>query len=702
MAVLIGLLTSMGVAQAQDTSSSSPEAPAASPSDGPRPYLALKRRPRPRPAIARQITTPSPAPVAAKAVVAVPVPAPMVRNVAPLPPAELEAFVDGLMRRGMAEDHIAGATIAVVQNGQVILKKGYGVASLKDRRAVDPDQTLFRIASISKTFTWIALMNEIEAGRMRLDGPVNLYLPEPIQIRGKNQAPILLRHLMTHTPGFEDRALGQLFERDWKRVRPLNEYLRQERPRRVREPGALPAYSNYGVALAGAALANVTGKPFEQLVADEIIFPAGMTHTTFRDARPWRDDLPAPMNAALAANRSDGFRWTPLGWREQAPELTGQIAPAGGASSTAADMSRYMMLLLGDGTIDGKTIYSPRTAQAFRTSMYRPAPEAAGWNAGFQDVPLPGGRRGFGHLGDTLWFHSNLVVVPDLGLGVFIAVNTDTGAELPSILPSAIIERFYSPPPAVPVTQPLSAEAAKAFEGDYLGTRRAYHGLEGFIGRIIRTASVRATPDGQLALLVDSKSTLWNATDRPGVFKAVNGPELLVFEMADGRATRFYPPVGFAAFERVGFPFNSGLLAWFVSLAALASIATLAGVFMRDRRETRQTPTQTRANLLQTTQAALWLISLGCVGMFASKSSDIAAVFFGWPSGWLVTGSACALVASVLTVVTLVMAPMVWRGGRRVDSWTTLRKLAFTYTVLLYTGLAVLLLLWNFLLPWSG
>ena len=700
---MIGFLISPNLAQAQDTAPA--EAAAAPLPAAPRPYTSL-RRARPRPV--RAVSAPAPTPPAAAATTATAAaPAPFKPSAAPLPPADLEAFVDGLMRRGMTEDHIAGATIAVVQNGQVVLKKGYGVASLKNRRAVDPDKTLFRVASISKTFTWIALMNEIEAGRMRLDAPVNLYLPEALQVKSRkrmifwdtNQPPVRVRDLMTHTPGFEDRALGQLFEEDWKRVRPLNEYLRQERPRRVRAPGVLPAYSNYGAALAGAAVSNVTGKPFEQLVADEIIFPAGMTHTTFRDARPWRDDLPAPMTEALAADRSDGFRWTPLGWREQPPELTGQIAPAGGASSTAADMSRYMLLLLGNGTIDGKTIYSQRTAQAFRTPMYRPATDAAGWNAGFQDIPLPGDRRGFGHAGDTLWFHSNLVVVPDLNMGIFIAVNTDTGADLPSEVPSAIIERFYSPPPAVPVTRPLSADAAKIYVGDYLGARRAYRSLEAFVTRIIRSASVRATPDGQLALMSDSKSTLWNATDRPGVFKAVDGPELLVFEVTDGRAVRFYSPGGSSAYERVGFPYGSGLLIWIVSLATLASIATLAGVFMRDRRETRQTPTQTRANLLQTTQAALWLISLGCVGMFASKSDDIASVFFGWPSGWLVTGSACALVASVLSFGTLLMAPMVWRGGRRVDSWTTLRKLAFTYTTLLYVTLAVLLGLWNFLLP---
>ena len=701
IAAMIGFLMSASFAQAQDVAPPPPppENPAPVVSQGPRPYTTLRRRPRPRLAAPRPATAPA-------AVTPAAIAAPPVAGVTPLPPAELEAFVDGLIRRSMAEDHIAGATIAVVQNGQLVMKKGYGVASLKERRAVDPDKTLFRIASISKTFTWIALMNEIEAGRMRLDAPVNLYLPEPLQVKSRkraifwdtNQPPITLRHLMTHTPGFEDRALGQLFEEDPRRVRSLNEYLRQESPRRVRDPGVLPAYSNYGTALAGAAVANVTGKPFEQLVAEQIIFPAGMTRTTFRDARPWRDDLPAPMAPELAADRSAGFRWTQLGWREQLPEMTGQIAPAGGASSTAADMGRYMMLLLGGGTLDGKTIYSPRAAQAFRTPMYRPLPEAAGWNAGFKDIPLPGGRRGFGHNGMTLWFHSNLVVVPELGLGVFIAVNTDTGAELPGIVPSAIVEHFYSPRPAVPVIRPLSAANARIYQGDYLGTRRAYRGLEGFVTQMIRRAEVRVTPNGQLAILNDGRSTLWNATDKPGVFQAAEGAGVLTFEVTDGRAIRFYAPDGVAAFERVGFLRSSGLFAWIVVLSALAAIATLAGVFMRDRRETRQTPTQTRANLLQTTQATLWLIALCCVGAFAAKSGDVAEVFFGWPSGWLVTASACALVASVLNVVTLVMAPIVWRGGRRVDSWTTLRKLAFTYTALLYAVLAVLLTVWNFML----
>ena len=704
LAALIGsAFFGASMVEAQDAAAPPPAAEVATPA-APVPYSAtVKRRPRrvrPASVNAAVVSTPS---VTPGATIAAPTPAPVLVSAAPLPAADLEAYVDGVVRTSMVRDHIAGVTIAVVQNGQVILKKGYGVASLTSGRRVDPDKTLFRVGSISKTFTWIALMNEVEAGRMRLDTPVNIYLPEKLQLKDQGKkSPVRLRDLMTHTAGFEDRALGQLFERDPRRERSLELYLRQERPNRVREPGVLPAYSNYGVALVGEALANVTGKPFEQIVAEQVIFPAGLTHTTFREDRPWRADLPAPMTPALAADRSDGFRWTPLGFQTEAPEYIGHIAPAGSASSTAGDMARYMTLLLNGGTIDGKTVFSSKTSAAFRTPMYRPAEGAPGWNAGFMDIPLPGGHRGFGHAGATLWFHSNMVMAPDLGLGVFVAVNTDTGVDLPATLPATIIERFYAPHPEVPVASRMSVEEAKAYEGQFLTTRRAYGGLEGFIDRMIGDASVRAAPDGRLTLTLDGKSSQWTATDKPDVFAPLTGSGLLVFQREDGRVARFFSPMGFAAFERIGFPHAPGLLMTFAILTGLASIATLIGATTRDRRESRQTPTQARASLLQTTQAVLWLAALAGVGVFAAGSRDIAKVFYGWPSGWLLTASACAFVATLLTIATLAMAPVVWRGGRRVDSWTSLRKLGFTCTTFIFLAFALILSTWGFLEFWNA
>ena len=194
----------------------------------PIPYLAT---------VANPVNTPAPATKG-------PAPAPPTTTVAvPMDPVRLEAFVDGWMADAMARTHVPGADVSIVQNGNVVLKKGYGFADLAPRRSVDPDRTLFRIGSISKTFTWILLMQEVEAKRIRLDGSINLYLPEKVRLPGKGRE-ITVRSLMDHSSGFEDLALGQLFEEDSRRVRPLSLYLRQERPERIRPVGAISSYSD--------------------------------------------------------------------------------------------------------------------------------------------------------------------------------------------------------------------------------------------------------------------------------------------------------------------------------------------------------------------------------------------------------------------------------------------------------------------------
>lgn len=624
---------------------------------------------------------------------------------APIPPVELEAFVDGLVTQAMADDHIAGVTVSVVQNGQVVLKKGYGFASFSPARPVDPDRTLFRIASISKTFTWISLMKEIEAGRMRLDAPVNLYLPQRIQVRDQGyDQPVTLRHLMTHTAGFEDRVLGQLFERDYDRVRPLNVYLRQERPRLVREPGALPAYSNYGAALAGAALSNVTGKTFEALAEEQIIAPLGLSRTTFREPHPERAGMPRPMSPALARDVATAYRWTPSGYERRAFEYVGHAAPAGSASSTAGDMARYMQLLLNGGTVDGVTVFSPTIARNMRTPLYRPAPDAAGVNWGFRDLPLAGGRRGFGHDGATLSFHSNMVLVPDLNLGVFISTNTASGYELAQRFPNQIVERFYMPrsqPP--PAGSPELLRQAATYEGVYLTTRRAYGGIEGFVMSLIGFADVGVTPAGYLRTSDNNNGVrLWAPSAKPGVFRAVDGPQTLVFTIKDGSASRFVSSSGAAAFERRGDAAGPRLLAVLAALTAIASLAVLIGLAFRSRRDFRQTTVQARASLLQTTQAVLWLLAFGAFLAWFSGTGDPARVVYNWPGPWLVLASACAMVAAVLTAITIIMLPVIWRGGRRVDSWTPGRKVRFTITALVFATFAFDLGYWGALTPWSG
>ncbi len=646
----------------------------------------------------------SPAPRPAPAVTRPATPAPTAQTTATPPglnPLQLEAYVDGVVGRAMAEDHIAGVTVSVVQGGQVVLKKGYGLSNIDQGKPVDPDRTLFRIGSISKTFTWIALMKEVEAGRMRLDAPLNLYLPERLHIRDQGfKQQVLVRHTMNHTGGFEDRALGQLFERDPNRVRPLELYLQKERMRRVREPGMIPSYSNYAVGLAGEAVSNVVGKPFEQLAEEEIFRPLGMWRTTFREVRDVRDGLPAPMPAELAADASQGFRWVGGGYQARPYEFVGQIAPAGGASSTAGDMAKYMLVLLNNGSLgaDRAPLYSPRTAAAFAGQTWRPAPSVAGTNHGFMDIALPGGRRGYGHGGATIAFFSMMVVVPELNLGVFVSTNTEGGGSLSSTLPDMIVKRFYGPADAPPSAVPMIKADPAIYAGTYLTTRRAYGGLEGFVSHLMGQSKVKVNDKGEV---ITGGSRAWRATDQEGVFQSVNGSQTLVFVIENGRAVRYFASNGLSTFERVG-PFNwiSTLIALTVA-ALIASLATLIGLFTRDHRELRQTSIQRQASLMQTTQSILWLTAAGLFAAWGQSASDIVKIFYSWPSPPVIIASACALVAAILSVATLLILPIVWRGGRRVDSWTPWRKLRFSVTTVIFTAFSLLLAYWGALFPWS-
>jgi CubicO group peptidase (beta-lactamase class C family) len=621
---------------------------------------------------------------------------------APIPPAELEAFVDGAVRQAMATDHVAGVEIAVVQSGQVVLKKGYGFAG--PGRVVDPDNTLFRLGSISKTFTWIAVMKDAEAGRIRLNTPINLYLPESLQVKDQGfKRPILVRDLMTHTSGFADRALGQLFEDDPRRVRPLTVYLRQERPRRVREPGLIASYSNYGAALAGQASSWVNGKPFADLIEGEITGPLGMAHTTFREPYPARADLPAPMPAALAGQAATGYRWAGGALQPQPFEYVSQIAPAGAVSSTAGDMARYMMMILGGGQLDGATIYGPGTAQGFRTTLQSSAPGMNGFDNGFMETALPGGFHGQGHGGDTLWFHSNMLVVPDLNLGVFVTTNTDTGPRLVHTLPAEIVGRFYAPPPPQPPAgSPELADQHSVYDGVYLTARRPYNGLEQFIFLLIGEARVHVQRDGRMLIARAGEADLWTPAGPPGHFVAADGVQTSAFQIQNGRASRWFDPSGAVTFERIGALRQIPTLVIAALIAAIAAIATLVGLFTRDRRESRETPMQARASQVQTATAILFLLAIVLTGLFAARAGDMAYVMFAWPTPYLLIASACALVAAVLSFLTLGMAPTVWRGGRRVESWTSWRKLRFTVTTLIFASFSVLLALWGALEPWSG
>jgi CubicO group peptidase (beta-lactamase class C family) len=244
-------------------------------------------------------------------------------------PAELSAFVDGVMATSMKSNHVPGAVVVVVKDGKVFFAKGYGYADLDNKTPVDPASTLFRPGSVSKLFTWTAVLQLVEAGKLDLDADVNTYLD--FEIPATYAQPITLRIIMTHMTGFEDKGDG-LFKLNAEEVSSLETYLKSNLPTRVFPPGQYAAYSNYATALSGYIVERVSGIPFEQYISKNILQPLQMQHSTFEQ----------PLPTALAGQMSKGYNYLNGEYIEGSFEFV-VGAPAGALSATGLDMANFMI-----------------------------------------------------------------------------------------------------------------------------------------------------------------------------------------------------------------------------------------------------------------------------------------------------------------------------------------------------------------------
>lgn len=372
--------------------------------------------------------------------------------------ADLEAFFDGLIPLQMERSDVAGATVLVMKDGgQTLLKKGYGYRDVTKKTPVDPDTSMFRLASISKTFTWVSVMQLVEQGKLDLDADVNKYLD--FQIAPAFGKPVTLRNLMTHTGGFEE-VLDDIIFTDPKHTMPLGDFLKKNQPRRMYPPGKIPAYSNYGVGLGGYVVQRVANEPFEQYVSEHIFLPLGMKHSSFNE----------PMTTELAPDVSEGYRNT-----TEKPAIGFEIfvpAPAGGVSSTAADMGRFAMALLNGGELDGRRILKTETRDLMWTPQFRASDSLPPICMGFYQT-WRNNLHFVGHDGDLVAFHSMFLMEPAQKLVLFISYNSAGAA---SRNRAEILNGFadrYFPAYNTPPFQKSSAQELKAIEGSYESTRRA-------------------------------------------------------------------------------------------------------------------------------------------------------------------------------------------------------------------------------------
>ena len=517
--------------------------------------------------------------------------------------ADLEPFFDGIIPLQLERSDVAGAAVLVMKNGKDLLRKGYGYSDVAKKKPVDPETTMFRLASISKLFTWISVMQLVEQGKLDIDADVNKYLD--FQIAPAFGKPITLRNLMTHTGGFEEEIRDILLT-DPKKATPLREFLMGNQPRRIFPPGEVPAYSNYGVGLAGYIVQRTSGEPFEQYVAEHIFQALGMKHSSFY--QPLAEDL-----SSFASNGYQNNTEKPaVGFEMFSP------APAGGVSSTAPDMGRFAQALLNGGAWEGHRILKTETLNAMWTKQFGTSDALPAMCMGFYQT-WRNGLHFIGHDGDLIAFHSMFLLEPQEKLVIFISYNSAGSAnKTRTEILTAFADRYY-PYPQTPEFQKLPLDELKAIAGTYQATRRS-ESTKLSLGNLIGQGEATLDKDG--VLKVDDFKDLrghmrqWKPIGKDLWQEVDDQRRMFAIRNSSGKIVRIAVSFPGVQFERVPWYENSKMILPIltVSLVILAAVvgASLLRlgrmIFLSKRPPFKQQPGSVRLTLGAKLSATAWII----------------------------------------------------------------------------------------------
>lgn len=564
---------------------------------------------------------------------------------------ELEAFLDGLMTATLNDRHVAGGVVAVVKDGALFFAKGYGYANVERRQPVDPERTLFRIGSVTKLFTWTAVMQLVEAGRLDLDADVNHYLD--FRIPATYAKPITLTHIMTHTAGFEDDG-RDLWARHPTEIMPSGRWLATHMPARVRPPGTYTAYSNYATALAGYIVERVSGMSWDDYIEQRILGPLGMTRTTGRQPLParFREDMSQGYRSSLGA-------FEPRDW-----ELLMGASPAGAMSASATDMATFMLAHLANGAVGDRRILSDATAARMHARVFGHDPRIPGFALGFYEKSSHG-LRIIGHGGDTRWFHTDLALVPSENLGVFVSYNTDTaGAQSLAPLPflRTFLDHYY---PTLPPQVTAGADApaqARRVAGEYQFNRMSYTTFQKAFG-LTEAVAIRANGDGSLRM-VSARGDMRLLPVGPLLYRDELGAELIAFKANEpGPATHaFVASLPMMALERVSWH-QSARLHWIILGVGGVTFAAIARAALERVIRRRRGGPSTR-NPLPGRSLIVWLAlaNLAFIVTFVLLMAD-PIVMMTRPATGLMIALAFPVAGAALTVPAAVAAVRHWTNG---------------------------------------
>jgi CubicO group peptidase (beta-lactamase class C family) len=603
----------------------------------------------------------------------------------PTDPAELTDFLDATMPGLLNSWRVPGAVVVIVKDGRVMAQRGYGFADVAARRAPDPARTLFRIASVTKVFTAMAVLQLAEQGKVQLGVDAQMYLPG-VRLSRAFARPVTVADLLSHTSGFDERTIGMAAPTA-ALAPPLDRFLVSDMPSRVVPAGLFYSYSNYNFGLAGAVVQTAGGMPYEEYVTRKILAPLGMTNTSF--------DPSSVAGATLAT----GYRYRGGAYRALSQDVFADTS-AGQIYSTGADMARLMLCQLQGGQLSGTRILGSQWMQQMLTPRFDESPQLSASGYAYAEQPIDN-RRPMEQAGDWNGYASLLFLLPEDHLGIFVAVNSDEGALRDQLIQS-FMDHYYPDRDQLFGVQPaasLSADLTQ-FAGTYRTLRMAHATLDKWLA---------FSPGSDLTVRADQSNAVTIHDTRhvqiqPLVFLEQYGDTYAVFQRGRQGGVD-YLTQGTTTYQRLHwyetYIFQRRLVIFFVFVLGLTAVAWLVTPSLgRLRRRLpllrrmgwRRPPGYLEPALAQTARAVAGLVALCDLAFLAGADRLITTdnLINGVP-GSVTALLVVPLVAAALTTAMPVFAGIAW--ARRY--WGVFGRLLFTFVTLTAALFIWFLTYWN-------
>ena len=578
-----------------------------------------------------------------------------------LPHDDVIEIVDQLMEEKTNERKIPNATVSIVQDGNIIFEKGYGYVNYDNMTPVDSQTTLFRPGSISKLFTWTAVMQLVEQGKLDLDEDVNKYIDFEIPPY-EESGPITLRHLMTHTPGLEDYSM-ELFKLEKEKLLPLDVYVREFLPERIFPAGEVIAYSNYGTALAGYIVEETSGMPFAQYIKENIFEKLGMEYSTFEQ----------PVPDYLQEHVVTAYRYVDGEYKEALFEYI--IEAAGGMSTSASDMAKFMIAFLQNGHYSGETILQEETVQKMFQQQFTHHPTLNGMGLGFVRGKI-NDHDVFYHEGSTLLFNAGMYLIPEVNLGIYIAYS---GGDF--LLHKEVLQQvmdYYFPQEETTFSQTSSKPITdiKRYEGEYQQNRRSLTTEDKLLSLVIGTIQVKADKEGYLTVSQMGEGNKYYEIE-PGVFKSLQTDgtldpygyfETIVFQ-EDYAGNMLLIADGPMPFTKAPIYATSGINFLAVGLSLLIIIGSLlALVFISIIRKLKKKPIAKNRQLTLANWIAIFygLLLLILIGSLLLSGNDpvyqLPKDAYGMEPAWTSVLNIFPYLMFILTGGLIILTAILWKN----------------------------------------